>query len=54
MKEVEIGETHSMCWEMRYAYRVRIRTSKEKKPLWWINIKVNFTEKHEIMDRLYL
>jgi len=39
MKEVETDETHSMCWEVKYAYRVRIRSSKEKIPLWWIILK---------------
>jgi len=39
MKEVEAGETHSMCREMKYVYRVGIRTSKEKRPLWWIILK---------------
>lgn len=36
MNEVETGETHSMCRDMKYVYRVRISTSKEKRPLWWI------------------
>jgi len=39
MNEVETGETHSMSRETKYAYGVRIRTSKEKRPLWWVILK---------------
>jgi len=46
MKEVETGETHSMCREMTCAYTVRIRTSKEKRPLWWIILKWILQKQH--------